>query len=162
MKTLELKIEIGFCSVDELKEADRELVEAARQATANSYSPYSHFSVGADLRLSDGEIIIGANQENAAFPSGLCAERTAMFAAQAQCPSQSVVALAIAAQNNGVPTARPVAPCGACRQSLIEIEERYKRPMKVLLCGTEGVYIVNSVKDLLPLSFIGDSMIETL
>ena len=133
MKTLELKIEIGFCSVDELKEADRELVEAARQATANSYSPYSHFSVGAALRLSDGEIIIGANQENAAFPSGLCAERTAMFA-----------------------------PCGACRQSLIEIEERYKRPMKVLLCGTEGVYIVNSVKDLLPLSFIGDSMIETL
>ena len=86
MKTLELKIEIGFCSVDELKEADRELVEAARQATANSYSPYSHFSVGAALRLSDGEIIIGANQENAAFPSGLCAERTAMFAAQAQCP----------------------------------------------------------------------------
>ena len=73
MKTLELKIEIGFCSVDELKEADRELVEAARQATANSYSPYSHFSVGAALRLSDGEIIIGANQENAAFPSGLCA-----------------------------------------------------------------------------------------
>ena len=69
MKTLELKIEIGFCSVDELKEADRELVEAARQATANSYSPYSHFSVGAALRLSDGEIIIGANQENAAFPS---------------------------------------------------------------------------------------------
>ena len=157
---IEIRLQRG--RIEELTADERRGMDVALAAAERAYAPYSRFHVGAAVELADGRLVPGSNQENAAYPSGLCAERTAMFAAQAQCPSQSVVALAIAAKNNGVPTARPVAPCGACRQSLIEIEERYKRPMKVLLCGTEGVYIVNSVKDLLPLSFIGDSMIETL
>ena len=152
MKTLELKIEIGFCSVDELKEADRELVEAARQATANSYSPYSHFSVGAALRLSDGEIIIGANQENAAFPSGLCAERTALFTAGAQYPDVAVRALYVVAMKDGVVQDK-ISPCGGCRQVISEVEHRYGQSVRIYLCGRTEYCCVESAEALLPLSF---------
>lgn len=158
MKKIDLSITIGFGKYEELSSADQELVEKAKDATHNSYSPYSKFAVGAALRLADGTIITGANQENAAFPSGLCAERTAIFAAQAQHPDQPITTLAIAARNQNGLMKDPIVPCGSCRQVMTEIEDRYHQPIKILLYGTAGIYIVNSVKDILPLSFIGDSM----
>ena len=158
MKKININIEIEHLTMDELNEGERELVNTAIQATNNSYANYSHFYVGAAVRLENGLIVIGANQENAAFPSGLCAERTAIFAAQAQHPDQPITTLAIAARNDNGLLASPVTPCGACRQVILEIEDRYKRPIRILLYGTEGVYCIKSVKDLLPLSFVDANM----
>lgn len=158
MKDLKIEIHIQCCQMEELMDEERELVDAAIAATHNSYAPYSRFCVGAAVRLRDGGIIIGANQENAAFPSGLCAERTAIFAAQAQHPEQPIMALAIAARNENGLTKKPVTPCGSCRQVILEIEDRYQRPVCILLYGTEGVYRIQSVHDLMPLSFVGDNM----
>ena len=154
MKEIDLHIKIGFAQMDELQADDRELVEKAIAATNNSYAPYSKFYVGAAVRLADGSIVIGANQENAAFPSGLCAERTALFAAQANHPDQSVLTLAIAARNENGLLDEPISPCGACRQVILGVEDRYKQPIRILLYGTKGVYMVDSVKDLLPLCFV--------
>ena len=159
METLNINIPIKKYKLEELPAEDSELVEKAIKATANSYSPYSHFSVGACLRLGDGSTVIGANQENAAYPSGLCAERTAVFSAQAQYPDQPVTAIAIAARNtNGNLTEQPVTPCGSCRQVILEIEERYKQPVRILLYGTEAVYAVRTIRDLLPLCFVSGDM----
>lgn len=158
MKKIDLSITIGFCQPEELPEAEQELIERAKEATHNSYSPYSKFAVGAAVRLADGTIIIGANQENAAFPSGLCAERTAIFAAQAQHPDQPITTLAIAARNQNGLMRDPIVPCGSCRQVMTEIEDRYKQPIRILLYGTAGTYVIKTVKDILPLCFIGDSM----
>jgi cytidine deaminase len=158
MDNLKIEINIKFCQLDELDIDDRELVYEAIGATRNSYTPYSHFNVGAALRLDDGSIVIGANQENAAFPSGLCAERTAIFAAQAQQPEHRITAIAIAAKNVNGLMPDPVTPCGSCRQVMLEIEDRYKAPMRILLYGTKGVYMVDSVKDLMPLYFVDENM----
>ena len=158
MKTIELKQEVLFCQLEELNEEEQELIKKAMQATDNSYSPYSHFRVGAAIRLADGTEMIGANQENAAYPVTLCAERTAIFAAQAQHPELSIEALAIVARNENGFTDEPVTPCGSCRQVILEVEQRYGRPMKIYLYGTKGVYVVNSVRDLLPLCFVDESM----
>ncbi|MEA4979851.1 MAG: cytidine deaminase, partial [Petrimonas sp.] len=110
--------------------------------------------------LENGEIITGNNQENAAYPSGLCAERTAVFFANANYPDQKIVAIAVAAYNNGNFTKDVITPCGACRQVLLEVETRYKNPMKILMYSEEEIYVVDSIKDLLPLSF-GDAMLTT-
>ena len=110
------------------------------------------------MRLANGQIVIGANQENAAFPSGLCAERSAIFAAQSQQPEQPITTLAIAASNDEGLLKDPITPCGACRQVILEMEDRYKRPVRILLFGARAVYAVNSVKDLLPLSFVDANM----
>lgn len=158
MKKIEINIQMDFAQMDELNDADRELVERAIAATANSYANYSHFYVGAALRLANGQIVIGANQENAAFPSGLCAERSAIFAAQSQMPEQSITTLAIAARNDRGQMERPVSPCGACRQVILEMEDRYQRPVRILLYGKSGIYIIRSVKDLLPLTFVDADM----
>jgi cytidine deaminase len=158
MKTIDIHIKIRFCQLDELSAEDQELVQAAIKATDNSYSPYSNFRVGAAIRLADGSIVLGANEENAAFPSGLCAERTAIFAAQAQRPDQAILCLAIAARSAEGLLSEPVTPCGSCRQVMTEIEDRYKRPMRVLLYGTNGVYVMDSVKDLMPLSFVSENL----
>lgn len=158
MNTIEIKIQVEYRLINELSDSERELIEAAKKATDNSYSPYSHFRVGAALRLSDGRIAIGANQENAAFPSGLCAERSAIFAAQSNWPEQSIESIAIAARNENGFVAVPVSPCGSCRQVMLEMEERYKHPIRVLLYGTQGVHVINSVKDLLPLCFVDANM----
>lgn len=158
MNTIEIKIQVEYRLINELSDSERELIEAAKKATDNSYSPYSHFRVGAALRLSDGRIVIGANQENAAFPSGLCAERSAIFAAQSNWPEQSIESIAIAARNENGFVAVPVSPCGSCRQVMLEMEERYKHPIRVLLYGTQGVHVINSVKDLLPLCFVDANM----
>lgn len=158
MKQIDVNIQIQFCQMEELSAEDQRLVQLAIKATENSYARYSHFNVGAGIRLANGMEMMGANQENAAFPSGLCAERTAIFAAQAQHPDQHIEALAIAAKNADGLTAKPVSPCGACRQVMLEIEDRYQQPMKVLLYGTDGVYVIESVKDLLPLCFVDADM----
>lgn len=113
-------------------------MQTAIKATEHSYSPYSHFAVGAALLLENGNEVMGANQENAAYPSGLCAERSAIFAAQSQWPDQAITTLAIAARTGGGLVREPIVPCGACRQVILEIEARYKRPVRILLHGTEA------------------------
>ena len=158
MKEIQINLTVRVVSLDELTADDRELVLKAKDMTANSYSPYSNFKVGAALRLANGSIFCGSNQENASFPVGLCAERTAFCFAQANAPEQAPVAIAIAAFTGGAFLGKPVSPCGACRQALLEAETRYGRPIRVLLYGEDGIYIVDSVRDLLPLTFDGSEM----
>ena len=125
MKELTLTIPIRVFSYEELDEADRHLIDTAREATRRSYAPYSRFAVGAALRLIDGTIVSGSNQENAASPSGLCAERTTLFYANSRYPDQAVDTLAIAARNErGEFLSDPISPCGACRQVMVETEKR--------------------------------------
>lgn len=158
MEQIDINISIESYQLDELSPQDQELVQAAIEATKNAYANYSRFYVGAALRLENGKIVIGANQENAAFPSGLCAERTAVFAAQANYPDSPIETLAIAGRNEKGVLPNPITPCGACRQVILEIEDRYKKPIKILLYGTQKIYCVRSVKDLLPLSFVDENM----
>jgi len=158
MKDIELTSRIQLCQMDELPEEDQRLVNKAIEATRNSYAPYSKFNVGACLRLADGREVMGANQENAAFPSGLCAERSAIFAAQSNYPESAIVALAIAARNENGLMPNPISPCGACRQVILEVEDRYKQDVRIMLYGTEGIYVIPSVKTLLPLHFVDSSM----
>ena len=158
MKELQFQFNYQLFAPEELSDADRQLVEAAVEATANAYAPYSKFQVGAALRLANGDIVTGANQENAAFPSGICAERSAIFAAQSHQPDQPVSTLAIAAKNANGLLKSPITPCGACRQVILEIEDRYKQPVRILLHGTDGTLAIASVKDLLPLCFVDESM----
>ena len=142
---------------DELTPADQDLIKEACEATKRSYSPYSHFSVGAAVLLDDGTVVTGNNQENAAFPSGLCAERTTLFYANAQYPDKAVVALAIAARDSEGLTPVPTPPCGACRQVILETESRFQHPIRILLDGTQGTYVVEGgIRELLPLVFTGD------
>ena len=147
------KIETGIKVYDyaELSDADRELVDVAKKMTRNSYAPYSRFHVGAAIRMADGTIVKGANQENAAYPSGTCAERTAAFQASALKPGMRMCKIAIAAETGGEFQRAPISPCGACRQALVEYEKLYG-PMEVLLYGEEGVYVLDSVSALLPLT----------
>lgn len=154
MKEYELKFRYKAFRHNELAEADRLLVEQARQATYRSYTPYSHFHVGAAAILGNGETICGSNQENAAFPSGICAERTTVFYANSRYPDSAVETLAIAARDsNGNFVTNPISPCGACRQVLIETEFRQKSPMRILLCGRDEIYEVKSARQLLPFAF---------
>ncbi|MBR2262231.1 MAG: cytidine deaminase [Paludibacteraceae bacterium] len=153
MEKKNIQCNVTILSYDELDKKDAELVEKAKQATSGSYSPYSQFSVGTAIRLADGTIVTGSNQENASYPCGLCAERTALFYANAQYPTLPVNAIAIAAKNVNGFLSTPITPCGACRQALLETELRYKQMIKVLLYGTEKIYCVNSIAELLPLQF---------
>ena len=154
MKEVELKTVIQECQMDELSAEDRQLVEQAIEATRRSYAPYSHFRVGAAVRLGNGEIVIGCNQENAAYPSGLCAERTALFAAGALYPDVPVKVLAVAARGtDGEMTEEPTGPCGSCRQVIIESETRAKHPIRILLYGRRCVYIIDGIRQLMPLTF---------
>ncbi len=139
---------------NELDDTERDLIEKAKQATFRSYAPYSNFSVGAALMLENGKTLTGSNQENCAYPSGLCAERTTMFYANSRFPDQKITCLAIAARDtSGEFTKMPISPCGACRQVFIEVYHRQNFPFKVLLYGTDGTYIVSSPLDLMPISF---------
>nr|WAY00075.1 cytidine deaminase [uncultured bacterium] len=142
-----------YSSPDEMEPQDRELVAAALRARTGSYSPYSRFRVGAALRLVDGTVVLGANQENVAYPSGLCAERTAMFAAGANHPGVAFDTLAIVGANGDEVCEMPAAPCGACRQVMAEYQRLHGRPLKVILIGTHAIYKFAKVEDLLPLIF---------
>ena len=154
MKTVKLDINYTeYSSIDEMEPQDIELVKAAIEAQKGSYAPYSTFNVGAALRLEDGTIVKGANQENAAYPSGLCAERTAMFAASASNPGKAMVSLAIVGGFNGTLSEGPCSPCGSCRQVMAEYQTLGKRPMSVILFGTRQTLKFSKVDDILPLIF---------
>lgn len=154
MESKQISIAYTVCHLTELPAADRHLVEQARAACQTSYAPYSKFRVGAAVSLANGETVCGSNQENAAYPSGTCAERCTMFYANARYPHTAPVAIAIAACNDeGRFTPTPITPCGACRQVLLETETRFNHPLRILLCGEHEVYILNSVRQLLPFSF---------
>ena len=154
MEELALKSTIIVAQMDELTEAERNLVNLAIEGTNRSYAPYSHFHVGAAILLENGTTMIGCNQENAAFPSGICAERSALFAAGAQYPDQPVVMLAIAARNEkGELQEEPVSPCGPCRQVISETEKRFQHAVRILLYGKKHIYIVDGIRELMPLSF---------
>jgi cytidine deaminase len=150
---IETHLEV-YESVSELPKDIQELMNKAHEARENAYAPYSHFKVGAALRLDSGEIVLGNNQENAAFPSGLCAERVAVFHAGATNPGATINTLAITARSMNHKVLTPIPPCGACRQSLAEYEVKQKTPMAIYFMGETGKVVkANSVKDLLPLIF---------
>ena len=149
----QVSAKIAFCVVEELSDDEKKLIRMAKDASNDAYAPYSKFKVGAAVLLDNGEILTGNNQENAAYPSGLCAERVALFYANAHYPEATVLKLAVAAQNIKGFVPEPVFPCGSCRQNLLEAENRYSKEIRMLFFGTQETAIVNSAKDLLPLGF---------
>lgn len=154
MRTKNINIEyIEYSSPQEMSPEDRELVLKAIEASGNSYSPYSKFHVGAALRLEDGTIVTGSNQENAAYPSGLCAERTTMFYASAHYPDKAMKTIAIAAVKDGKLCDDPATPCGACRQVMAEYQKRSGQPFQIILAGADRIWKFSRVDDILPLIF---------
>lgn len=158
MENLNITAKIVVCKYDELNPAEKMLIDAAKDASLKAYSPYSKFNVGAAALLSNKEVITGSNQENAAFPSGLCAERTVLFYANSMYPDQAVELIAVAAYTNGDFIEEPISPCGSCRQVILEVEKRYNHPVRILLYGKKEIYIIEKVRDILPLSFDGSSL----
>lgn len=142
-----------YGSIEELPEKYRQIALQAIEATKLSYSPYSEFAVGAALLLSNNEVVLGSNQENGAYPSGICAERVALFYAGTAYPNVPVDAIAIAASYKGVAVAEPIAPCGACRQVMIETQNKGKSPYKVIMIGAKKTVVVDNVSFLLPFTF---------
>jgi cytidine deaminase len=155
-KTIETKVAIY--SFDELDKAKQQLIEKAKEQVKKAYAPYSNFHVGAAIELENGEIFAGSNQENSAYPSGLCAERVAIFFANAQYPDVAVKTIAIAAFTNGEFLSEPVTPCGSCRQVLLESEMRFEKDITILLYGTNHVFEIENVRQLLPLCFEKSSL----
>lgn len=155
-KTVETKFSIYH--FDELEISQQQLINKAKEQVTKAYAPYSGFHVGAAVELENGEVFAGSNQENSAYPSGLCAERVAMFYANAQFPDVTVKTLAIAAFTNGEFLTDPITPCGSCRQVLLETELRYEKDITILLYGTNQVYQIENVKQLLPLCFEKSSL----
>lgn len=155
MKNIRIEINLEvFESVSDLPSSIQTLMNKAHDARENAYAPYSHFKVGAALQLDSGEIILGNNQENAAYPSGLCAERVAVFHAGATHPNAKVIAMAITAKSLKNELTTPVAPCGSCRQVLAEYEVKQNAPIAIYFMGETGKIVKsNSIKDLLPLIF---------
>lgn len=150
------KIELGFkkyISVDELSADDQLLIKKAKSLAKSAYAPYSGFRVAAVALMSDGTFTNGTNQENASYPIGLCAERVLLAAASSIAPGKSILTIAITYESDQVDTKLPVAPCGICRQSLLEFESRFDHPMRVLLAGDHQVYEFESASLFLPLGF---------
>lgn len=151
---IEHTIRVAQIKESELDESERLLLQSAKEAADRSYAPYSNFHVGVALLLSNGEIITGNNQENCAYPSGLCAERTALFYAKSKYPDNAIDTIMITARDtNGQFTPAPVSPCGSCRQVILETEMRQSKNIKIIMYGTDCITIIQSAKDLLPLSF---------
>ena len=159
MREINLSTKIAVYPLAECSDIEKKLIAAAKHATEKSYAPYSNFKVGAALLLENGEIVTGNNQENAAYPSGLCAERVTIFYANSVYPDQKIEAIAIAAWTNNTFTKDAITPCGGCRQVLLEAENRFSAPMRILMYSEEGIYVVNTIKTLLPLSF-GDEQLK--
>ena len=154
MTNKEIKIAYQeFQSLDELEAKDKELAQAAVEATELAYAPYSKFNVGAAVMFEDGEIVKGSNQENAAYPSGICAERTAMFYASSNRPDGVMTAIAIAGGLKGELAANPATPCGACRQVMAQYQLKGGKPMAVILVGGSKIWKFEKVDDILPLIF---------
>ncbi len=142
-----------YPSRQELTSQQSQLIDEARKAASTAYAPYSNFFVGAAVRLENQQIVHASNQENSAFPSGLCAERTAVFYANARYPQTPVIALAIAANNGEEPIKKPFPPCGACLQVLLESERRYQTPIEIILFGSEKIIVAENVEQFLPHGF---------
>ncbi len=140
--------------LEDLNEEDRHLLDRAREAISKSYAPYSKFRVGASVRLANGGTVQGANQENSSYPVGICAERSTLCTAQNVFPGEPVVALALAAlAPDGMYSPDPVTPCGMCRQAMVEVEQRYQRPLRIIMGGRDEALIAESVADILPCAF---------
>ncbi len=152
MKQMQIATTVAVYSYDELDDVSRNLYHTAQTAAQKAYAPYSHFQVGAALLLDNGELISGSNQENASYPAGCCAERTALFYAGAHYPENAVSRLAIVAFNPQGQVEQ-ISPCGICRQVLLETEQRQGAPISVWLFGREAVYCFPSAASLLPMGF---------
>lgn len=146
-------LEYDTLQANELTEEQATLINKAKEALKSAYAPYSNFQVGTAIRLDNGEIITGSNQENAAYPSGLCAERVAIFAAHHQYPKARIEAIALAATDHGEDVADPVVPCAACLQVMTESVKRANAPFEVILSGTKEIVSIPNVLDLLPFHF---------
>ena len=143
-----------FDSASELQLSDRELLNQAKEAIAGSYAPYSRYHVGAAVKLANGEVVTGSNQENMAFPAGLCAERVAVFAASSKFPDVPVAAIAISAKSDDFEVSDPVPPCGMCRQAVVEYEMKFNNKIRIILGGQTGqVFVFPGMGTLLPLAF---------
>jgi cytidine deaminase len=148
-----------YDSVDQLNEQDAWLLQEAREVSQNAYAPYSNFQVGAVAKLVNGEIVAGSNQENASFPVGLCAERVLLASASSLYPKVAIESIAVSYRSTLVESNHPITPCGICRQSLQEYEERLKNPIRLILGGLEGkIFVIPKASMLLPLSFTSDDM----
>ena len=148
-----------YDSVEELNQEDAWLVNEARDVTSAAYAPYSNFNVGAIAKMANGEIVAGTNQENASYPVGICAERVLLSSAATLYPNIPIDTIAISYNNNNGESSHPISPCGMCRQSLVEYEERMKQSIRLILSGMEGkVIIVQKANSLLPLSFGSDDL----
>lgn len=160
MRRIDLHLQyLAYESSDEMEEEIQSLLTQAGNALKNAFAPYSGFKVGAAALLSNGEIILGNNQENVAYPSGLCAERVALFAAHARYPEERIIALAITADTKRFPIVDPVYPCGACRQVMAEYENKQNSPIRVIMGGPGGIAIESTkVADLLPLQFSANAL----
>ncbi|NLR79812.1 cytidine deaminase [Chitinophaga eiseniae] len=150
---------IVYNDINGLEDADAWLLKEAREVTAHAYAPYSHFQVGAVIRLANGEIVAGTNQENASFPIGLCAERVALASAASVYPNVDIDTIAISYHNLKGDSGHPISPCGMCRQALAEYEMKQEGAIRLVLGGLTGkVYLINRANDLLPLSFSGEEL----
>src|SRR5258707_973241 len=148
-----------YASAEELDPVDADLLNKAKEATNYAYAPYSRFRVGAAARLDNGQVVTGTNQENASFPAGICAERVLMSTASSLYPGVAIETLAISYHNENGPSDNPISPCGICRQSLQEFEQRTGRPIRLILGGQTGtVYIIPQSGLLLPLAFSADEL----
>jgi cytidine deaminase len=156
---MQQKFEFEYDLLDDsnqLNYEDQELLEAAKKATETAYAPYSNFKVGAAARLSSDAIIIGSNQESASFPVGICAERTLLNSVGSQFPQEKIQTIAISYEPVGKPSVEPISPCGMCRQSLLDFENRFQSPIKIIMAGKSGkVMVVSSATHLLPFGFDG-------
>ena len=159
-KTLEINIRIKIAeSEKDLDQSWQLLLQKAKEASFRAYAPYSNFNVGAAVLLDNNEIITGNNQENAVYPTGLCAERVALFAAGSQYPESTIKRIAIIARKGKAGTFLPASPCGGCRQAISEYESKGKSPIMILIPGPDNTfYIVNGIDSLLPLKFSPDSL----
>lgn len=157
-KDITLAVEI-YASADELNESDSNLLALAKDATKQAYAPYSHFNVGAAAKLVDGKIVTGTNQENASYPVGICAERVLLSVVASQYNNAGIDTIAISYDNINGESKHPISPCGLCRQTLVEYEERTNQPIRLILGGLKGeVYIIEKAHHLLPLSFTATDM----
>ncbi|MFL5808209.1 MAG: cytidine deaminase [Flavisolibacter sp.] len=148
-----------FESIDELPENQRALLHEAREITAQAYAPYSNFQVGAIAKLANGEKVSGSNQENASFPVGLCAERVLLASVSSLFPKVPIETIAVSYKSENVKSDHPISPCGICRQSLQEYEQRVDHPIQLILGGMTGpVYIIDSASRLLPLAFTSEEL----
>ena len=148
-----------YTDINELSTSDRDLLQEAKNAVETSYAPYSNFHVGCELQLNNGVVVKGSNQENIAYPSGLCAERVAIFSAGANYPNEAVKTMAITVKADKFKVTEPIMSCGACLQSMSEYEMRFMQPMRIILQGETGdIYIAEGLKNFMPFMFWTDDL----